>query len=96
MNYAFLLGTPFIVAAFLESPHLVGGNGTTIVLIVVVMVFSGLAAILTRRFLRGILKLDVSIPLLTIVLVWERFHCCCSSWASVRIKACEKKDCSHR
>lgn len=51
-HYAFLLGTPLIAAAaLLEIPQLAGAAGATIVLIVVGMALSGLAAYLSTVFL---------------------------------------------
>jgi undecaprenyl-diphosphatase len=51
-HYAFLLGTPLIAAAaLLEIPQLIGVAGATIVLIIVGMVLSGLAAYLSTAFL---------------------------------------------
>jgi undecaprenyl-diphosphatase len=51
-HYALLLGTPLIAgAALLEIPQLTGAAGSTIVLIAVGMVLSGLAAYLSTAFL---------------------------------------------
>jgi undecaprenyl-diphosphatase len=51
-HYAFLLGTPLIAAAaLLEIPQLMGASGVSIILVVVGMVLSGLAAYLSTRFL---------------------------------------------
>jgi undecaprenyl-diphosphatase len=51
-HYTFLLGTPLIAAAaLLEIPKLIGASGMTLVLVVVGMVLSGLAAYLSTKFL---------------------------------------------
>lgn len=51
-HYAFLLGTPLIAAAaLLELPQLAGAAGSTIVLILVGMALSGMAAYLSTAFL---------------------------------------------
>ncbi len=51
-HYAFLLGTPLIAAAaLLEVPQLAGAFGASIILVVVGMVLSGLAAYLSTKFL---------------------------------------------
>ena len=51
-HYAFLLGTPLIAAAaLLEIPQLAGASGASIMLVIVGMILSGLAAYLSTTFL---------------------------------------------
>ena len=51
-HFSFLLGTPLIAAAaLLEIPQLAGATGSTIVLVIVGMILSGLAAYLSTKFL---------------------------------------------
>lgn len=51
-HFAFLLGTPLIAAAaLLEVPQLSGASGTTIILVIVGMILSGLAAFFSTKFL---------------------------------------------
>lgn len=51
-RYSFLLGTPLIAgAALLEMPELANASGITIVLVLVGMALSGLAAYLSTKFL---------------------------------------------
>lgn len=51
-HFAFLLGTPLIAAAaLLEVPQLSGVSGATIILVIVGMVLSGLAAYFSTKFL---------------------------------------------
>ncbi|GHO99359.1 undecaprenyl-diphosphatase [Reticulibacter mediterranei] len=51
-HYTFLLGTPLIAgAALLELPELAGASSATLVLVIVGMVLSGVAAYLSTRFL---------------------------------------------
>jgi undecaprenyl-diphosphatase len=51
-HYTFLLGTPLIAgAALIELPELAGASGSILVLVVVGMALSGVAAYLSTRFL---------------------------------------------
>lgn len=51
-HFSFLLGTPLIAAAaLLEVPQLAGVSGTTIILVIVGMILSGLAAYFSTKFL---------------------------------------------
>ena len=51
-HFAFLLGTPLIAAAaLLEIPQLAGATGSTIMLVIVGMILSGLAAFFSTKYL---------------------------------------------